>query len=56
MFTVQGCSTKSGDIYVHVYMCLKYNVHILKLFRSRYGTHQVAEPFSMTVFFSFYIL
>ena len=44
-----------GVIYVHVYMCLKYNVHILKLICSCYGTHQVAELFSMTVF-SFYIL
>ena len=44
-----------GAVYVHVYMCLKYTVHILKPFRSCYGTHQVAEPFSMTVFF-FYIL
>ena len=31
MFTIRGCSPKRGEIYVHAHMCMKYNVHILKL-------------------------
>ena len=41
--------------YVHVHVCLQYNVHI-KTVPSLLVTSKVAEAFSMTVFVSFYIL
>ena len=54
MFTIRGVHP-IGVRYVHAYMCLNYNVQILKLFRPCLRLirwQDVAEPFS-TSFFSF---
>ena len=58
MFTIQRCSPKRDEICSCTHMPAIHCTQIKNgsAFDILKGIHQVAEPFSMTVFLSFYVM